>query len=419
MKIYFNIKNDLPHQIQWWNLTNYIKLMVGGFGCGKTHIGAKRLIRDSLYNGAIPVQYISPSYKMAKKTIIPTMIEILDRSQIRYEYNKTDFEFRFPWWDGTVWIGSGDEPKSLLGPNLACAGIDEPFIQDKRVFDIVLSRVRHPKAKLREIFMTGTPEQLNWGYDIANNEEGNYDIGVVISSTRANKYLPKEFLDSLLSGYSEQMVKAYVDGQFVNLSQGIVYNVFDRNTHSKACKYSELLPLNTTFDFNVNPMHVAIIQEHKEISYQIDEIIIPTSNTNEVCREILNRYGKHQAGFTIFGDASGRAKTTKSHQTDYQIIQDILGGLNNFTIRVPSANPAVRDRVNAVNARLKNSKGVINYYVDPSCKITIKSFERTQYKEGTSDIDKALGVEHITDAIGYYINIQYPIVKSIIRSHNA
>ena len=35
----------LPHQRAFLELPNFVKLLVGGYGCGKTHIGALRLWR--------------------------------------------------------------------------------------------------------------------------------------------------------------------------------------------------------------------------------------------------------------------------------------------------------------------------------------------------------------------------------------
>jgi len=169
----------LPHQRAFWELPNFVKLLVGGYGCGKTHIGALRSIWSSSFNAPIPALYVSPTYKQAKKTVVISIKEILSRGWVLYRYNKTDHEFIIPGWNGTIWIASGDEPESLKGPNLATAGIDEPFLMKEEILQVVLSRLRHPEARLRELFLTGTPEQL-WGYELAQNVDGRYDLGTLI-----------------------------------------------------------------------------------------------------------------------------------------------------------------------------------------------------------------------------------------------
>ena len=175
--------------------------------------------------------YVSPSYKMARRTIIPTLKDILGRAGLTFTHNKSENEIRIMNWNGVIWIGSGDDPHSLLGQSLAAVGIDEPFIQSKEVFDVALSRVRHPDAKQREIFLTGTPESLNWGYDLIANQEQSYDVGVAFASTLENNYLPEQYKESLVSGYTDEMVDAYIHGKFVNLQEGRVYKEFSRDVH--------------------------------------------------------------------------------------------------------------------------------------------------------------------------------------------
>ena len=45
---------------------------------------------------------------------------------------------------------------------------------------------------------------------------------------------------------------------------------------------------------------------------------------------------------------------------------------------------AIKDRVNSVNAKLKNSNGEHSLFVDPKCRQIITSLERMVYKPGTS-----------------------------------
>ena len=76
-----------------------------------------------------------------------------------------------------------------------------------------------------------------------------------------------------------------------------------------------------------------------------------------------------------------------------------------MTYRVPSANPAVRDRVTAVNSRLRNAKGDVRLFVDPKCKELIADFEQVAYREDSMQIDKEKDRRrtHLSDALGYLI----------------
>ena len=56
--------------------------------------------------------------------------------------------------------------------------------------------------------------------------------------------------------------------------------------------------------------------------------------------------------------------------------------------RVPRSNPAVRERINLTNAKLRSASGEIGLLVDPKCKELIKDFEQVAYKEDSNQIDK-------------------------------
>ena len=101
----------LPAQRAWWELPNFIKAMVGGYGSGKTHIGALRSLWLSYVNQPHPGMYVSPDYPTAKKTIIITLKDMLDKANVGYIYNINEHQFVIPEWNGNIWIGSGDVPR--------------------------------------------------------------------------------------------------------------------------------------------------------------------------------------------------------------------------------------------------------------------------------------------------------------------
>ena len=73
--------------------------------------------------------------------------------------------------------------------------------------------------------------------------------------------------------------------------------------------------------------------------------------------------------------------------------------------KVPKANPAVRDRGNAVNAKLRNARGDSAMFVDPRCKQLIADFEQVTYRDSTMEIDKNKDRRrtHLSDALGYLV----------------
>ena len=147
-------------------------------------------------------------------------------------------------------------------------------------------------------------------------------------------------------------------------------------------------------------MTAVVLQSVEGIDYQVGEIIIPTSNTDEMAAEIRRRYGRggNVGHITIHPDPAGAQRRTSAQgRTDIQILRDA-----GFRVLAMSSHPLVRDRVNVTNARFCTADGKRQLYVDPSCTKSIEAYERLTYREGTSEPDKTSGYDHPVDALGYY-----------------
>jgi hypothetical protein len=85
------------------------------------------------------------------------------------------------------------------------------------------------------------------------------------------------------------------------------------------------------------------------------------------------------------------------------------------TFRIPSANPPVKDRVNCVNARMRNHAGQYRLMVNPCCKDLIKDFEQVCWKTDPHgnplvELDHSDPIRtHVSDALGYMIAREFPM----------
>ncbi len=385
----------LPHQRAFWELPNFVKLLIGGYGSGKTYIGALRAIYNSYINSPVPHLHVSPTYKQARKTVIITIKELLNNARIPYTFNKTNHEFLIRGWAGTIWIASGDDPSSLKGPNLGTAGIDEPFIIDGDILNVVLSRLRHPNAVVRELFMTGTPEQLNWGYELAQNTDDRYDLGTVVARTADNTYLPTQFITMLEKAFDENQRAAYMNGQFVNLTSGRVYKYFDTKSCVVVRPKQNGIMYQAGIDFNVDNLTAEIFTVFADGTVHFfEEIHLTNSTTYELADALHEQY----PGITVFPDPAGRARKTSSDATDFNILK-----ARGFRVEASHAHPPVKSRVNAVNKLLRDGKLTVG-----NCPHLIKDFELVSWKGG--DIDKTNdALTHASDAAGYPIEKLFPV----------
>ena len=68
-----------------------------------------------------------------------------------------------------------------------------------------------------------------------------------------------------------------------------------------------------------------------------------------------------------------------------------------------------------VNAMLKNAAGDRRLLIHPRCKQLIKCMDGLTFKEGTSQPDKDMGLDHLPDSLGYLICYEYPISQRMHR----
>lgn len=412
-------------------------LFQGGWGAGKTITLTAKMLKLSAINAPLPGLWTVPRYAHIHETIIPTLEStdpetgdpwFLSPSQFHYHEQRHLFTWAG---GGPIQFVSAEEPKGIAGPNMAFAGTDEPGSIKHEAWRNTCARVRHPGAKLRQRVAAGTPEGITYLLDYFGPERTDkyrlYQMATV-QNTELTKYNP-EFIEQLKNHMTEAEIQAYLGGKAVNITGALAHASFDPEVHwLHGLRLDPTLPLRVAFDFNVAPMACVIGQQvagpFGVEAHAIDCVTIYDSTVMATCAEIVARYPTWPAGVIVYGDASGRARSASSTKTNYQLIKDLLAPMVSSSdlleFRVPRANPAVTERLEAVNVLLKNARGHIRLFVnktDPpracSTRPLITSLQQTKKKTGTDDIEKKAGetVTHHGEALGYWIAREFPVLK--------
>ncbi len=413
-------ENYFPHQWDFLKKTGNpsarVSALVGGFGCGKTKIGLTKCLL-SLINLQNPTLgksnglILYPTYSLAEEVFVEPFCRILEKASIPYDYNIAQHKFRTLF--GNIKIYVTNQAHKIVGSNYTWCYIDEIDVESKRNAEIAVNKAlgRLRGCEDAELFMTTTPEGFKFAHDFLVNK-ASPDKYVIHGRTEDNPYLPKSYIKSLKDNYDENLLKAYLNGQFVNLQKGICYNGFSRKRNIRECKYNPNLPIHVGVDFNISPMACCIIQEQPNSPQikVIDELLLSQDGSGDLLTErmmetIKQKYPSRK--YNAYPDATGAARHSSSRFSDIQIIQRA-----NFIVCVRHINPLVINRVNSMNNNL--SKG--NIIIDPKCKNLIRDLEQVVLKEGTRDIDKASNSElsHISDALGYYVDYKHPSVRAKI-----
>lgn len=396
-----------PHQREWWNLPNFIRGLVTGYGGGKSFMLGKRMIWLARENAPVPVATVSPTYPIARETIVRTIDDLCSGRSSGREfshrlYKRYPFEFQIQFGEsvGTILCFSGEHPDRLKGTNLAAAGIDEPFLQQHAVLDQMLARVRHPDARVREINLTGTPEELNWGYDLLFGElRQRYDVGLVQASSRKNLSLPAGYVDRMAQAFDDKHAQAFIEGQFVNLSTGQVYHCVDpERNFVEAPPGVDDWEQCAGMDFNVNPMAYVVFARNGDRLHFLREYEKPNSDTPEACAELRADFPKLR---DVYPDVTGQArKTAAAGKSDHDQIR-----MSGLTVRAHRAQASRRDRFNSVNAALRSG----NVTIGPECKKLRRYLQSYTFEGMNETAQKAMS--HLLDAFGYPVEFLLPVHK--------
>jgi hypothetical protein len=242
--------------------------------------------------------------------------------------------------------------------------------------------------------MVGTPEGFGFAYDyFVKNTKLNRRLIKV--KTSDNSYISQNYIDTLTETYTVAQLQAYLNGEFVNLTSGRVYTNFDRkeNHTNRSIAPGDILHIG--MDFNITNMAAVVHVIDNDVPFAVAEIT-KAYDTAQMISMINSRYPGHK--IIIYPDASGANRTT-SGKTDIQLLMEA-----GYSLRAPNKNPFVRDRVNSMNLRFLNNKGQRRYFVNTfNCPEYTEALEQISYKNNEPDKDG--GLDHITDAGGYFIYI--------------
>ena len=399
------------HQHNFVHATSKYSALVAGYGSGKTTAFCIRALKECGRNAGKRILLAEPTYPMVRDVLQPTFEQVLRESGFGYEYTATDTRYRIKWKNGwcDVLMRSAENFQRWAGLNLAAGGIDEADqLRDDRAWKMLLARLRD--GNTLNAFISTTPEGFKWVWKYWESEE-RHGYQLTRGRTEDNIMLPEEFINSLKENYDETLLRAYLNGEFVNLQQGQTYYQFIRENNVKEVKYNPSLPTKISIDFNVEPMAASIFQTYNSNPYVrvFDEVELHHGGGSEILTErmvgeIKGRYPNNK--YIAYPDPANQRHTSALH-TDHDILRQ--GG---FEVRVKPKAPRVVDSVNAVNKLCEK-----NLIIDPSCKGLITDLEQTVNKQGTREIDKSNKERtHFSDGLRYAIDYEYPIIKPLMGS---
>ena len=395
------------------------RVLVAGRRFGKTYLALVELCQGAWGPGRL-AWYVAPTYKQAKRIAWKPLKE-LTRSYWAGRPNETDLSIQLIN-GGTIALRGADNYDSLRGDGLDFLVLDEYATMAREAWSEVLRPALSDKQG-RALFI-GTPQGFNHLYDLFEQAQTNISWGAFQFTTEQGGNVPVEELESAARELDERTYRQEFQASFENVGSGMVYFGFDRAHNVAPVEYDPKQPLYWSLDFNMNPMCSVLAQKLPDGTVHVlDEMILSDSNTQAACEEFRQRTSPWVRPFFpmnvyVYGDATGDSRRTSASRTDWQLVKAFLGRYTDqyrAAVRVPSANPAVKDRVNCVNAMLRNHAGQRRALIHPRCKELIKDLEQVRWKNDPhgnplAEVDKSDPMRtHASDALGYFLAHACPI----------
>lgn len=238
-----------------------------------------------------------------------------------------------------------------------------------------------------------------------------------------NPYLLPEEITRLEAKYPVGSVERAIrlDGEWLPGLQGArAYTSFDSRLHVKPQGgINPRRPICWTWDFNVEPMATLIGQRDGDIFRVHRELVIETdASVDQMVQYFHEAVPSHTGEVWVYGDATARKRNVMAPggKTEYSVILNLMRTYGcPIRLKVPEANPLVPDRINAVNAQLRDGEGVSHVEIDPSCKELIDDLEQV-LRDGRGGLKKTHNRHdpyfkrtHPSDAFGYWINYEEPV----------
>jgi hypothetical protein len=417
--------NLLPHQQAFCQDTTHRKLgLVCGFGAGKTYGLVAKAVTLAAQNIGYASALFEPVAPMLRDILERTMDDLLTEWQIPFTFRVSplpEYVLTFAEGEHTILLRTMETWNRIRGQNLCAIGFDEADTAPMRVAEnatrMALARLR--AGNIRQFYAATTPEGYGWAFQTFQRDAKD-DTRLIQAKTEDNPHLPDDFIPSLVANYPANLIQSYLNGEFVNLTTGTVYDRFNRAHHVRPLpplidpttkiekEYDHSRPhpdesILVGIDFNVgNTNAVLAVRRGREL-FVFDEVA-GAHDTDALGKEIRRRFPDSR--ILGYPDASGRNRSTNSSRSDIAILQSY-----DISNMAPSANPPVRDRVASVQAALENGNGETRLWVSPGCKKLIECLELQCWTD-KGEPDKDNGFDHMNDALGYMVHRLFEVGRA-------
>lgn len=310
-----------------------------------------------------------------------------------------------------------DKPQRIEGIPWTGGGIDEfadlkPHAWEANIYP-ALNTVNPTRPDYRAwCWLLGVPDGLNHYYDLCEAAKAGISDQYKVFHWMTEEIFP-EMAAEARKIMSEKQYNQEFRAAFETASGRIYEDYGDHNRTDETIQPHE--QLHWMHDQNYTPLSssIGVIRNDGKDLYLLDEIVLISAVSKQSALEFVDKYKDHKNKHVIiYGDPAGRAGEKHGHASDYTDIEGVLRDHGwRYTRRVKPAAPAIKDRQNAVRAKIRTADGHTSLFVNPkTAPWSHKGLQTVQLMEGsTYQEDQKNQYQHITTAIGYMVETVWPV----------
>jgi hypothetical protein len=414
--------------LTYWNYEKSTPEMLfsGTYGSAKTILLAHLIVKHCMKHDRARVCIARKGLPDLKRTLYAEICEHIEEDMLEgvdYERTDTIANIRFRNRSEIISASWSDKRyskfRSLRLSGLVISEIVENTEEDKEAFLQLKGRVRRiPHIKENFILADTNPDsEGHWVYKywLARPYKNR---PVVLSDLRDNPFIDDVYRQQLEEDLDERSARRYLKGEWCDIITKRIYYNYEKETHYKKRSYNvdTSLPIMISFDFNIaegKPLSVIALQRDEQRHWHVfNEVVIEGISTTEACHKIAEKgLLDYKTTIEIHGDATGRAKDTRSKKSDFALIKEFMesyrreedGQPIDYVMKQPLSNPPIKKRHNKVNSVLKNLRGEVRLSVYKDAPTADEGFRLTKLLKNRYEEDDTIRSQHITTAIGYAI----------------
>lgn len=403
-----------------------------GYGAGKSHTMGLCVALDVQHSSNAIIGVYEPFHDLIRTVAWPNVQKWLTELGIRYTLNKQDSAI-YTSNDGVgdIYFKSMDNVEALVGYETYTSHIDELDTMsmdnaEKAFFKIMGRNRQAPKDVPQEyrkwiektqqwecinkIRIYTTPEGFKFCYKMwapnSENVKKNPEFKLYRGRTQDNPELTEDYIQGLRDTYPTALLKAYMEGEFVNMESGAVYYNFCRERHNTTRTIQPDDVLHIGIDFNVqHTCGIVFVDEGNKTSVVAE--VVNKLDTPALIREIKARWPQHV--IIAYPDSSGKNRNSQNASEDANQVAQLREA--GFRIRRRKKNPLINNRIASVIKLFEDDKLYINVALCPEL---TRCLEQQAYNDKGKP-DKDSGLDHPLDGMGYKVEYTHSIKKPVYR----